>query len=117
MNESPDETRLSWRQLMQAAGAAAPLAGLSGRTAAAADAPPSKRMDMVIITTDDNDAESLGRFGCSLHGVTPNMDKLPADGARFTQAYTTSPIFRPRRLSLMTGRYPPEWLTVRKPTQ
>ena len=64
------------------------------------------RMNLVIITTDDNDADSLGCFGCPLEGVTPNMDRLAAEGARFAHAHTVSPTCQPTRLSLMTGMYP-----------
>ncbi|AKJ63707.1 sulfatase [Kiritimatiella glycovorans] len=64
------------------------------------------RMNVVIITTDDNDAASLGCFGNPLEGVTPHMDRLAAKGARFEHAHTTSPTCQPSRLSLMTGRYP-----------
>lgn len=63
-------------------------------------------MNLVIITTDDNDAESLGCFGCPLPDVTPRMDQLAAEGLRFAHAHTVSPTCQPSRLSLMTGRYP-----------
>lgn len=91
---------------MQAAGAAALLAGVSGHAGLAAESAAPGRLNLVIITTDDNDAESLGCFGCPLRGVTPNMDKLAANGVRFTNAFTASPTCQPSRLSLMTGRYP-----------
>jgi N-sulfoglucosamine sulfohydrolase len=61
---------------------------------------------LVIITTDDNDAESLGCFGCPLRDITPEMDRLAAEGVRFTNAFTSSATCQPSRLSLMTGRHP-----------
>ena len=36
---------------------------------------------------------------------TPNLDRLAADGTRFTSAYTNCPICVPARASLATGRY------------
>ncbi len=45
--------------------------------------------------------------GCCGHPVvqTPHLDSLAARGARFTNAYTNSPICVPARASLATGRY------------
>jgi len=64
------------------------------------------RMNLVIITTDDNDADSLGCFGCPLPDVTPYMDRLAREGVRFEHAHTASPTCQPSRLCLMTGRHP-----------
>lgn len=63
-------------------------------------------VNIVIISTDDNDADSLGCYGSPLPGVTPNLDKLAAEGVRFEHAHTASPTCQPSRLCLMTGRYP-----------
>lgn len=62
------------------------------------------RPNIVMITCHD-----LGRhLGC--YGVdsvqSPNIDRLAAQGLRFTNAYCTSPICSPARGSLHTGRYP-----------
>ena len=37
---------------------------------------------------------------------TPNIDKLAAQGMRFTDAHTTSSVCTPSRYSIMTGSYP-----------
>lgn len=63
-------------------------------------------MNLVIITSDDNDAESLGCYGCPLPDVTPHLDKLAREGLRFEHAHTAAPTCQSSRLSLMTGRYP-----------
>ena len=39
------------------------------------------------------------------HVHTPNIDSLGIKGARFTQAYVTSPICAPSRMGIITGRY------------
>ena len=41
---------------------------------------------------------------------TPHLDRLMADGTRFTQAFSVSPLCGPSRASYLTGRYP--YLTV-----
>lgn len=37
---------------------------------------------------------------------TPRLDRLAADGVRFTSWYSSSPVCSPSRASLLTGRYP-----------
>ena len=96
----------SRREFIKAAGSAGLALGLGSMPAFAADPIPRQRMNLVIITTDDNDTESLGCFGCPLPGITPNMDRLASGGVRFEHAHTPSPTCQPCRLSLMTGRYP-----------
>ncbi|MHB9035525.1 MAG: sulfatase-like hydrolase/transferase [Armatimonadota bacterium] len=95
------------RGFIKAAGSAALILGTS-RLSSFADAPRKSagKMNLVIITTDDNDAESLGCFGCPIPGITPNMDALAKSGVRFTHAHTSCSVCQPTRLSLMSGRYP-----------
>jgi len=54
-------------------------------------------------------AEDLGRdMGCyGTKGVhTPNLDRLAAEGIRFTKAFHTASVCSPCRSSFMTGMYP-----------
>ena len=101
-----NDPAFSRREFMKAAGLAGLALGSGGMPAFAAGKAPRQRLNLVIITTDDNDADSLGCFGCPLPGVTPNMDRLATQGVRFEHAHTSSPTCQPCRLSLMTGRYP-----------
>lgn len=39
-------------------------------------------------------------------GNPPNIDRLAAEGMRFTQFYASAPICSPSRAGLLTGRYP-----------
>ncbi|MEP3482236.1 MAG: sulfatase [Fuerstiella sp.] len=66
----------------------------------------SDRPNILLITADDLNWDSLGCFGNQLNGVSPNLDKLASQGLRFEHAYVTIAICQPCRASIMTGRYP-----------
>lgn len=61
------------------------------------------RPNIILIMADD-----LGYEGLSVNGSTsyrtPNLDRLAAEGMRFTRAYST-PLCTPTRVQLMTGKY------------
>jgi arylsulfatase len=61
--------------------------------------------NVVLIIGDDI---SVDDFGCYGHPRirTPNVDKLAANGLRFTNAYLTTSQCSPTRCSVITGRYP-----------
>ena len=65
----------------------------------------SDRPNILILATDQQRADSLG---CAGHPQvrTPNMDRLAAEGVRFTRAITVSPLCMPSRISFVTGQYP-----------
>jgi choline-sulfatase len=60
--------------------------------------------NLVIILSDQHNPRVMG---CAGHPLvrTPNLDRLAADGTRFSSAYTSCPICVPARASLATGRY------------
>jgi arylsulfatase A-like enzyme len=66
------------------------------------EAPP---LNVVLIVIDDMGWTDTGVYGSSFY-ETPNIDRLAADGARFTQFYTASPVCSPTRASLMSGKHP-----------
>lgn len=77
--------------------------------AAAAQSP---RPNIVLIMSDDLGWADTGFHG-SKAGLTPNMDRLAAEGARFSQFYMT-PVCATTRAALMTGRYPyRQWMDWR----
>lgn len=63
----------------------------------------SKRPNIIIILADDMGFSDAGCFGGEIE--TPNIDKLAANGLRFTQFYNCARCC-PTRAALMTGQYP-----------
>ena len=63
-----------------------------------------KRPNILFIMVDEMRWDAMG---VENHPVveTPNLDKLAAEGTRFTNAYTVSPVCCPARASVFTGRY------------
>lgn len=73
--------------------------------AAQAFAEPSKP-NIVFVLFDDM---GYGEPGCYREGSklkTPNIDRLAAEGMRFTDAHSASAVCTPTRYGLLTGRYP-----------
>jgi arylsulfatase A len=68
----------------------------------AADAA-ATRPNILLILADDLGLEGLGCYG-GLDYRTPHLDRLAANGARFTHAYA-QPLCTPTRLQLLTGKY------------
>ncbi|HEV1286902.1 MAG TPA: sulfatase [Bryobacteraceae bacterium] len=78
--------------------AAAPLLA-APRLAAATPAP-----KIVFILCDDLGFGDLACYGSKLR--TPNLDRLAAEGVRFTNFCSADPVCSPSRAALLTGRYP-----------
>lgn len=65
-----------------------------------------KPPNILLITADDLNYNSTGVFGCKISDITPNIDRLAAEGLRFANAHVTIAVCQPCRENLMTGRYP-----------
>jgi len=65
-------------------------------------ASPSKP-NILFILTDDQNPDTLGCFGGKV--LTPTLDKLCAEGVKFTRAYNSSSVCTPSRYTCMTGQY------------
>ena len=61
--------------------------------------------DLVLIVSDDQSRFDLGCYG-NAACTTPHVDRLAAEGARFTAAYTPISLCTPARSCLYTGLYP-----------
>lgn len=67
-----------------------------------ADAP---KPNFIIIFVDNFGNGDLGCFGSKLHR-TPNVDRMAAEGTKFTSFYVASGVCTPSRAALLTGCYP-----------
>jgi choline-sulfatase len=63
-----------------------------------------KPSNVLFILSDEHSRRVLGCYGHAMIR-TPNLDRLAANGIRFTDAYCNSPICVPSRASLATGQY------------
>ncbi len=85
-------------------GAAALSAASLLTRAQAATRPPN----IILLLTDDMGFGDVGCYG-GRFAPTPNLDKLAAEGTRFCDYYSASPICSPSRTGLTTGMYPGRW--------
>ena len=60
--------------------------------------------NIIFILCDDLGYGDLACYG-QKYIETPNLDRMAAEGMRFTQAYAGSPVSAPSRASLMTGQH------------
>jgi arylsulfatase A-like enzyme len=69
----------------------------------AADEP--GKPNLVVILTDDM---GYGDLSCQGHPLirTPYLDRLAAEGQRWTSFYASAPLCNPSRVAMMTGRMP-----------
>lgn len=65
----------------------------------------STKPNLLFLYADQHRADVMGCAGNDVV-VTPHLDRLAAEGVRFDQAWTESPICQPARASLLTGRFP-----------
>lgn len=77
------------------------LCALAVLSACGTGAPPApSRPNILLVTLDTTRADRLGR------GFTPTLDRLAAQGLRFTEARTVAPLTLPAHVSMMTGLLP-----------
>ena len=65
---------------------------------------PQTKANIIIILADDLGAGDMSCAGATTI-KTPNIDRLAAEGVRFTQGYAPSATCTPSRYSLLTGEY------------
>ncbi len=101
-----------------AAGAGALISSAQSSRARTKTSPTGKQPNILFINTDDQAQWGVGAYGnTEIH--TPNMDRLAAEGIKFTRAFTC-PVCSPSRAMVMTGCYNhqvgvEDWIGVREP--
>jgi N-acetylglucosamine-6-sulfatase len=74
-------------------------------TAQAPAPSPARRPNLVFVLVDDMRWDDFAAGGHAFM-ETPHMDRLAREGARFTNAFATTPLCSPSRASFLTGQYP-----------
>ena len=77
-----------------------------------------KKTNILFIITDDQGYWSLGSYG-NKDSITPTLDRLANNGARFENFFCVSPVCSPARASIFTGRIPSQhgvhdWIDAEK---
>jgi arylsulfatase A-like enzyme len=85
---------------------------LAGACLAAAKEP---RWNIITLLADDQAEWAVGAYGNS-EVRTPHIDRLAAQGVRFANAFATSPVCTPSRLSFLTGLESVQVGTMNDPT-
>jgi arylsulfatase A-like enzyme len=104
MPTNPETQSSRTRRLLTAAS----LAALSSTTLAPLTqaAPPN----ILVLNIDDMGWADLAPYNTdSVQADTPTATRLAAEGLRFTNYYSASPICSPSRAGLLTGQYPSRW--------
>lgn len=60
--------------------------------------------NILFIFSDDHAEHAISAYGSKVN-KTPNLDRLAAEGARFTNSFVTNSICTPSRATLLTGQY------------
>ena len=68
--------------------------------------PKDKNWNVLLITADDLNWNSVGAYGCEVENITPNIDNLAQKGMRFSNAHVSVAVCQPSRGAIATGLYP-----------
>jgi arylsulfatase A-like enzyme/Flp pilus assembly protein TadD len=77
---------------------------LGGAGCAARPAVPGD-LNLLLVTVDTTRADALGCYG-SPAAVTPNLDRLAAEGALFSRVTACTPMTLPSHCTILTGTWP-----------
>ena len=96
---------LNRRDFLKKAGLTAAALALSGCDSSFKQASDIDRPNVIIIFCDDVGYADVGVFGAKGY-KTPHLDRMAAEGVKFTDFYAAAPSCTPSRAALMTGCYP-----------
>jgi len=71
-----------------------------------AEMSPVRPLNVVLIVIDDLGYNDIGPYG-EAFADTPALDRLAAEGMRFTDGYAAAPVCSPTRAAILSGRYGP----------
>jgi arylsulfatase A-like enzyme len=93
--------------ILAAIGLGAACGGMGERAPAAPDVgtAPTRPPNILVILVDDLGWGDLSAYGAP-DMQSPSVDRLAAEGMRFTDFYANSPVCSPTRAALLTGRFP-----------
>ncbi len=79
----------------------------------------AERPNFLFILVDDLGYMDVGAYNPDCFYETPNIDRLAAEGMKFTDGYVANPVCSPTRYSIMTGKYPSrvdatDWFTGKR---
>ena len=66
--------------------------------------PQAKPPNVLVFMTDDQRQDAMSAYGNTILR-TPQMDRIAAEGVRFTEAFVTNSLCAPSRASILTGLY------------
>ncbi len=96
------------RKFLKAAGLGA-AAMTMGEPAGAAAGGAERRPNILLLFSDQQRWDTVGCYGSPVFpGLTPNLDRMAAEGVRFHHSFTCQPVCGPARAALQTGKYATE---------
>ncbi|MFC1735220.1 sulfatase [Candidatus Hydrogenedentota bacterium] len=96
-------TDITRRTFLKSLGIATTACVLRNRTVGAVAS--KKQPNFLFILVDDLGWADLGCYGSTFY-ESPNVDRIAAEGMKFTNGYAACPVCSPTRASLMTGKHP-----------
>lgn len=70
-----------------------------------ADVAAKQPLNVLLVTVDDMNRDSVGVFGSAVREATPRIDRLAAEGMRFNRAHVNVSVCQPSRACMLTGLY------------
>lgn len=92
--------RMKTNRIFLAGGLAAVAAAGCGRP----EPEPDRRMNILYIMTDDHTAQMMSSYD-RRYASTPNLDRIAAEGVRFTNSFVANSLSGPSRACMLTGKH------------
>lgn len=92
------------RSVIQGIGGSALALALAGCATTGGGGAARRRPNILFIMTDDHAQSALSSYGNRIL-KTPNLDRIGAEGVRFTEAFVTNSLCLPSRATYLTGLY------------